>query len=162
MATNDKRRTDVRNQVLENPVWITSAEVTYEDTGDNVILFDFVNTGQIYVIHHCICQVTTLFAGGTPLLDLGSGTIPTPDDPTLSIVDADEYIAQADITATSTGVYGWATSDAYTAWAAGTLGLAITGAQATVPVVYATVSASLTAGAARFHMLISSIPGTRS
>ena len=166
MATNDKRRTDQRSQVLENPYWLTSAEFGAEDTGDSVILFSFPNAGEITIVERVIVHVTTLFAGGTPLIDVGLGTIPTDAGGTLSAIDLDDLIKQGDITATTAGVYGWATSDGYTAWAAGTVTAAATGANTiigaatTVPVVYATVSAALTAGVARLHLLVSTIPNT--
>jgi len=166
MATNDKRRRDQRSQVLENPYWLSSAEFGYEDTGDTVILFEFPNAGELTIVHHTIVQVTTLFAGGSPLIDVGLGTVATPGATTITPIDADDLIKQGDITATTAGIYGWATSDGYTAWAAGTVTAATTGANTivgaatTVPVVYATVSASLTAGVARCHLLVSTIPGT--
>lgn len=166
MATNDKRRTDIRSQVLENPYWLTSAEFGAEDTGDTVILFEFADAGKIHIVYHTIVQVTTLFGGGTPLIDVGIGTVTVPGANVITPVDADDLIKQGDITATTAGIYGWATSDAYTAWAAGTVTAAATGANTiigaatTVPVVYATVSAALTAGVARCHLLVSTIPGT--
>lgn len=166
MAVNDKRRTDIRSQVLENPYWLTSAEFGYEDTGDEVILFEFANAGEITIVQHCIVHVSTLFAGGTPSIDVGLGTVATPGANVITPIDADDLIKSADITETTAGIYGWATSDGYTAWAAGTVTAAATGANTivgaatTVPVVYATVAASATAGVARCHLLVSTIPGT--
>ena len=166
MAVNNLRRTDMRSNVLETPYWITSAEHGFLDTGDTPILFEFSEAGKIYIVHHAICEVTTLFAGGTPLLDYGFGTVTAPDLNVLTPVDADDLIKQGDITATTAGIYGWATSDGYAAWAAGTVTAATTGANTihgkatTCPVVYATVSASLTVGVAKLHLLISEVPGT--
>jgi len=166
MATNDKRRTDVRRQNLDNPFWLTSAEFGVEDTGDTVILFEFPEAGKIFIIEKAVCEVTTLFAGGTPLIDVGFGTVATPGATSISAVGADDLIDQLDITATTAGVYGWTATNSVGAatWATGAAVAnenMVVGAATTVPIIYATVSASLTAGVARVHLLVSILPGTR-
>jgi len=166
MATNDLRRTDLRSNVLETPYWITSAEFGALDTGDTAILFEWSEAGKIYIVHHCIVEVTTLCAGGTPLIDIGFGSVTAPGLNVITPIDADDLIKQGDITATTAGVYGWATSDGYTAWAAGTVTAATTGANTihgaatTCPVAYATIAAAMTSGVAKCHLLISEVPGT--
>ena len=74
-------------------------------------------------------------------------------------VDADEFIPSADITEGTLGKYPALTGDSVTLWAAGQMQL-ITCADSAVPVVYATLSSSLTAGAGVLHLLVSKVPLT--
>lgn len=72
--------------------WVRSRQITYADTGATVAILD-VPAGTLIPPWGVVAVVTTLFAGGTPLLDIGDGS------------DVDGWIDQDDITATSTGTY---------------------------------------------------------
>lgn len=164
----DYRRTDLRTNVLENPFWITSGLVdatASEDKG--ALLFSFPTAGQIIFVEQVICQIVTACTAGT-LIDIGSGTLATDAVTTggdITIVDADEYIKQDDITVGTAGRYAAVTShtsDWLTAKIAGSYAAPyiITGAATTVPCVYATISntGTITAGKLRVHMLICIVP----
>lgn len=165
MATitlKDLRRTDQRSTVEPGPVWVTSGWITYEYTNKGALLFSFpaAKVPGTVVVHSCLTEISEDFAGGTPTIDIGQGTIATDevyDGDNITIVDADEFEPNADITASNAGIYPSLTGDLVTASAAGLL-KTITPADTTVPVVYATLSASMTAGKARVHMLISEVP----
>jgi hypothetical protein len=164
----DYRRTDLRTNVLENPYWITSGLVdatASEDLG--AILFSFPTAGQIIFVEQVVCQIVAVCTAST-LIDIGSGTLATDAVTTggdITIVDADEYIKQDDITVGTAGRYASDTahaSDWLTAKIAGSYAAPyiITGAASTVPCVYATVSntGTISAGTFRVHMLITVVP----
>jgi len=165
MTMLDKRRTDQRDCILRYPFWLDSVMIEWTDDGYEIVLFSFPAAYgvQQWIIHEVCCEIITDFAGTTPLLDLGAGTIPLDTDgdgATVSAVDLDEYMKQGDITATTAGLYWAASSDWLTA-AAANAGAArlITTADATVPVVYVTMGGTdLTAGQAVFHMQVSVVP----
>lgn len=165
MATvtlKDLRRTDQRATVEPGPVWITSGWFTYEQAALGALLFSFPATkfGGIVAIQGCVVEIATAFAGGTPSIDIGEGTVSVDkvyDGDDITIVDADEYVPSADITEGTVANYPALTGDSVALWAAGQMKI-ITPADATVPVIYATLSASLTAGKGRVHVLMSEIP----
>jgi hypothetical protein len=72
--------------------WVRSRKITYADTGSTVAVID-VPAKTLIPPKGVVCVVTTLCAGGTPLLDVGDGD------------NTDGWIDQTDITATSTGTY---------------------------------------------------------
>lgn len=165
MAMLDKRRNDQRDCILRYPFWLDSKLITYNDDGYEVVLFSFPAAygAKQWLIHECCCEIVVAWAGTSPTLDLGLGTIPTNDSgdgATVTTVDADEFIPNADITEGSTGYYWAATGDFVTAKAAGTgTGRIITCADTDVPVVFVSIGgSSLTAGQAVFHMLVSVVP----
>jgi hypothetical protein len=162
MSMKDKRRADQRGQTLENPFWLTSAEINKDDDDAEAVLFSFPKAGEDYLVLGAVVEVIEAFAGGTVALNIGAGTIATDgvtDGATVTVVDADEYVPTADITNGTIGKYVATSGDMVAALAAGTF-LVITGTAATVPVVYAalTSSATITAGRARVHLLVSRIP----
>ena len=108
--------------------WVRSRQITSADTGTTVAVLD-VPAGTFIPAYGVSCIVTTLFAGGSPLIDIGDGD------------DTDGWIIQADLTATSTGTYtGDETSTAH---------YAITGKYySSADTIDAVVSAALTAGEA--------------
>lgn len=108
--------------------WVRSRQITYADTGATVAILD-VPAGTLIPPYGVICVVTTLCAGGTPLIDIGDGD------------DEDGWIDQDDLTATSTGTYaGDETTTAH---------YAITGKYySSADTIDAVVSASMTAGEA--------------
>jgi len=167
----DLRRTDLRATTLENPYWVTSAEINKDADDTEAVLFDFpltggnVNSRGITCIYAICCEITTLFAGGTITLDIGLGTIPlitTTTGGTVTITDADEYIINTEITHGTVGVYWPQASGFLTELAAGTHASPVTIAHldADIPVIYATLvsDAAITGGAARVHALLNRVP----
>ena len=164
----DYRRTDERNHVWLNPYWISSGVMVGADCEDKgAILFSFPKVKK-FCIEQVVLQVIVGFTSNT-VITIGSGTLATDGVTTggdITIVDADEYLLNADITIATAGWYGPTTantSDWLTAKVAGTHAAPyiLTGAATTVPVVYATMtnSGTIAAGTARLHMLITEIPG---
>lgn len=160
----DLRRPDQRNTVEPIPHWIASGVFSYLHDDKGALLFSFpaadVNARQV-IIHAAIAEVITGFVGGTPTVNIGLGTVATDAVTTggdITIVDADEYIPTADITVATPGFYPALTGDSVVLWAAGKL-VVLTPADATVPVIYASVAsnAALTAGYGRLHLLLSRI-----
>ncbi len=167
----DKRRTDLRGTTLENPYWVTSAEIDKDYVGYEGVLFDFPLTGGntnskgLTIIESICFEVTTEWAGGTITLDVGLGTIPlitTTDLGTVTITNADEYIINTEITEGTVGTYFSAASDFVTALAAGTFGspVKIIHLDVDIPVIYVTVTTNttITAGAGRVHALLNRVP----
>jgi len=141
------------------------AGVDCEDKG--AILFSFPKV-KVYFVEQVIFQVIVPFTSST-LIDIGTGTLATDAVTTggdVTIVVADAYLKQTDITV---GTAGWYASDTahtstwLTAKIAGSFAApyTITGAATTVPIVYATITntGTITAGTGRVHMMITEIPG---
>ncbi|HED38757.1 MAG TPA: hypothetical protein ENI76_11025 [Ignavibacteria bacterium] len=153
MAIVDKRRTDQRWNLLENPYWIVSDEINDTDDDDDTVLFSFPNAGEDYLIHACAVNVSVVF-DSTPVIVIGTGTMVSDAIGTVSDVVVDHYIKSATAGLT---VLGWKMPKN----AENVITLSnnvIVGAAATVPVIFASLTATgaITAGAAmRFHMLIS-------
>lgn len=170
MATMiDLRRTDLRDMAYQVPYWISSARMIGADCEDlGACLFSFPKAGQIIFIQEVVLQVEVAFTAGT-VLTIGSATIATDDittSGTITNVDADEYLLNADLTLGTPGYYGPTTATG-SDWLTGAVAMTyaaprfILGAASTVPCVYALFSHATTilAGAARLHMLITRIPG---
>lgn len=166
----DYRRTDQRTNVLENPYWLTSAEVVAVDAvAKAAILFSFPVASRRTVFLQVLLQVTEAFAGGTPAGTLGVGTIATNDKTTgddVTTVDNDEFITSADVTWSTPGYYEVTTATGSDYEDAVKTGLYpapayITGAASTVPCVclYLTNVGTYTAGKCRVHMLVTDVPG---
>jgi len=164
----DYRRTDERNHVWLNPYWISSgimAGPACEDKG--AILFSFPKVKKFF-IEQVVLQVITAFTANT-VITIGSGTLATDAVTTggdITIVDADEYLLNADITVGTAGWYASTTSTTSDWLAAKILGsyvapYVLTGAVTDVPVIYASMTNSdtIAAGAARLHVLLTEIPG---
>ena len=167
----DYRRTDLRTNVLENPYWISSSIIDgaavsgLKDKACTV--FSFPVAGLITIVNEVILEVLLAFTA-TTVIDVGLYTLATDAVTTAgdaTLVDVDEYIKQADITATTAGVYGSLTgataSDWLTAAAANTYAAPriIVGAAATVPCVALTpATATIIVGKCRLHMLITNVP----
>jgi hypothetical protein len=95
----DLRRTDLRTNVRINPYWIKSAEINKDVTNKIVALFAFPKAGGAYFLHEFVFHVETLFAGGTPSIDIGYCTLDDPEtDLTYSNYDKDNYMASSEIT----------------------------------------------------------------
>jgi len=156
----DLRRTDQRTNVRINPFWITSAEINKDVTNEVVALFAFPEAQGNFYLHQFVLEIPTLFAGGTPSIDIGYCTL---DDPSVNLdfsgADIDEYIPTACITEVTAGYYMPTSGDWYTAWAAGTVAvMIIEGADTAMPCITATVATGLTSGAARLHVMVSKLP----
>ncbi len=163
----DYRRMDDK-RTLWTPYWLTSGEIKGADLSDTEvgILWSFPAEKydtRILIIKNILIQVSTVFAGGTPTLDVGAGTLAT-DDVTaaglVTVVDDDEYIPNADVTATSAATYWAATGDWITAYILGANAApcVITPADTTVPCVYALGAASMASGVARVLMEVCEVP----
>ena len=164
----DYRRQD-QMRTLWTPYWITSNPVSAVDSDDlAAVVFSFPAAkygNSVIKILECACQVTTICAGGTITVDVGSATIATDavtTAGTVTLVDADEYVATAHITSGTAGLYWCQGSDWLTAALLGTNQGAeiITPADATVPcvAVYVTSDDTITAGVVRVLMQIMEVP----
>ena len=164
MAILDLRRDDQRAHTLANPVWLTSAEVNAAADDKEAVLFSFPKAGQKIFIHNAFVDVSEAFVGGTVACTIGSGTLATDAVTTggaVSIVDVDDYLDATDVsTMAAIGLLIATHSDLGAAIIANTevaVARMITGAAATVPIVYAklTSSATITAGKFRVKLLVS-------
>jgi len=81
----DLRRTDLRTNVLENPYWITSGEMTLACDDKGALFFSFPITASIapgygssfVLVHELVLQVATVFAGGTIAFTMGNYSLAT-------------------------------------------------------------------------------------
>lgn len=170
MATaviQDYRRTDLRTNVLENPFWISSGVVdgslvAIDDLA--CVLFSFPVAGQLVFVEQVMIDIITGFTSGTTI-DIGLYTLATDAVTTggeATLVDADEFLANASITEATPGTYGPAACDWLTAKIAAVNAspYVLTGAASTVPAVVLTAAnaGTIIIGKARVHMLISIKP----
>jgi hypothetical protein len=148
---------------------LVSSEVDGPDGDDKAsVVFSFpaATYGERLIkILEVAFQVTTVFAGGTITIDVGSGTLATDaavDDDNVTTVDEDEYIENANVSPGSTGLYWCQGSDWLTAALLKTNQgpEIITPADATVPcvAVYIASSDTITAGKGRVLMQVVEIP----
>jgi len=165
----DYRRTDARRQTLENPYWFTSGLVSMVDAEDKAaVLISFPTAGLITLVHAVFVQVVTIGAGGTPVCDIGYGTLATDDITTAgacTATDSDNFMPSAGATWTTAGYYpagagDWKT-DSLNVWTAAAA--MIVGKATDVPFIGAwyTDVGTPTQGAFRVHLLLSVLPGTR-
>lgn len=173
IALLDYRRPDLRKQTLENPVWITSGVFGKEADDKGALLFSFPKNpvpdnlspystyapagdlglcGKCYMIEDAVLEVVEAFAGGTPTIDVGVGTIATDaavngDNITYSANDG--VVDNTDITEGTIGFYKVASA----------LRTVITNADTSTPCVFAALASgsAITAGKARLHLKISRI-----
>lgn len=160
MAMIDYRRTDERDNIGPNPFWVRSKRMDYTGKdGFNAVMDDNQAVFMSFpvggkgpfplVIHGVIIEILAAFVGGTPLITIGDGTIPTynsTDGATVSVVTADSIAASALV---APAVVGQKIDL--------TLNLILTPADATTPVLYAALTSGspITAGAMRVNMLVS-------
>lgn len=163
MTMLDLRRTDERDHVWYNPFWVSSGELSPDADDLEAVFFSFPTVrGAQTLLYDAVFEVLQVF-NGTPDTLIGIGTIPletSTTGATVSVVDADEIFQTADIDLTSAGWTYLSGGDMLTALAAGGPGVIITNADATVPVVYATLTATgtITTGRGRLHLLMSILP----
>ena len=103
-AMLDLRRTDLRTNVLENPFWMTSGNLTYAADAKAAVFFSFPQIqsdrspgygDSIVVIHNLVLEVITAFTSDTTGFQLGAGTIATDaaiNDDTVTEVETDRFI----------------------------------------------------------------------
>jgi hypothetical protein len=163
----DYRRND-DNRTIWSPYWLTSKEIQGADLSAAAmgVLWSFpatkYGTRKLLLLNFAV-QVVTVFAGGSPTLDVGSYTLAT-DDVTTGGVATDvtpaAYVPNAGVTATSTGIY-WAGAGAFvTAKAAGLNAavMVITPSDTDVPVIGIIGAASMASGAARVLVQVVEVP----
>ena len=165
----DYRRADQRTQVLENPFWLTSGLIIANDAkAKGAILFSFPRAGEIVVVSNILVQVISTLTT-TATIDIGAGSLATDDVTTAGVLTysaVDGYIKTADQTLTAGAVYG-AGSGGSTLLTAHLAQLGVTsnarfivGAATTVPIIWAAVGGTVTAGSFRVHALVTILPGT--
>ena len=165
----DRRRMDLRVSALENPYWITSANLIASEIDNKAtVLFSFPVAGRNYFIHNLAFQITEVFDSTAPVLTIGDGTIATNaavDGDTVTDVDVDQYFEDAEILNSGTGTVGYClptTSDWFDLRAAQTAsGLIISGIATAVHCIIAYLANStgtFTTGQGRLHFLISEMP----
>lgn len=164
MTMLDLRRTDERDHVWYNPFWVSSAELTPDADDKEAVFFSFPTVrGAQTLLYEAVFEVLAVFDGTGVDALVGIGTIPletSTDGATVTAVDADEIFQTGDITITTAGFYYLSGGDMFVALAAGSPGVIITNADAAVPVVYASLTATsaITVGRGRLHLLMSILP----
>jgi len=171
----DLRRTDLRTNVLTNPYWITSAEMTAACDAEVACLFSFPITliadslceaaygNSKIIILEAVLEVNTIFAGGTPALIAGFQTLDL--QTTLAYTDEDENALIESIAGSgasaAAGTYPLHATSAYnTARVAGqhAATYVLTAKDTDVPCVTAEYSGGVTSGSSYLHLLISVVP----
>ena len=161
MVMVDYRQPDERTYIRPTPTWIESAVIRFGgnagviiDDNDAVFMSFGVGDGHIRPIriHECVVEVITAFVGGTPLIDVGMGTIPAVGDQAgavVSITDVDALMTTAVLLPAATGFKQFDP----------VANQVITPADTTTPVAYATlVSGSpITAGELQIALLVSEV-----
>ena len=151
MAFKDRRRTDPRDQIQGRPYWLTSAEVDVADVeAGTTVLFSFPGASNKVIIDACYLDVTTDLDAGT--VNIGHGTLPlddTAEGGTLTTTTADS------LWATATGDETTGTIFSYTDL--GAAPLVFDRANATVPVVIATIATAVS-GKFRVHLRVHELP----
>lgn len=157
MAVVDKRRTDARVPVNSEPFIFTSAIIDITDAGDTTILKDFLAADGTYLVTFAGVEVIQAFDGSASLI-VGLGTMATKAAGTITAIDADEFVVSADVTEATAGFYPTTGSAFATALGTGAPTV-IKGADAPVPVIYSTLTATNpTTGKLRVHIGLQKIP----
>lgn len=157
MASKEKRRYDERVPVNSEPFWFTSSIITAADTGVENVLKTFEAADGTYIVLAAGVEVIEAFDGSASLL-VGNGTMATKALGTVTAVDADQFLISADVTEATIGYYAQSGSQFATDLGAGKQTV-IKGADATVPTLYATMTAaSPTVGKCRVHFLLCRVP----
>lgn len=173
----DKRRNDLRTNILDNPWWISSAvvDVITDAVEDKAVqLFSFPVAGRVTWVLGVLFQVVSAITvdAGTALCTVGLGSLATDIITTGGVVtdvDQDSYLLTADITFGTAGFYMPLSAHTST-WLTSQMGGTVTnlasqfivGAATTVPCICAYPSnagGALTAGKFRVHLLVTEVPG---
>jgi len=167
----DLRRTDLRSNVLANPYWITSAEITPDAYDKDAVLFSFPITKSVspgygsglVLIHMMVVEVVTAF-NGTAVIIVGTGSILTDavtTGGTITDLDVDEYFEAGNVAEDTIGFnvpsggnfLGLLAAGTYSAYAQ------IVPADSTVICIEAQLTGgTITVGSAYVHVLISEVP----
>lgn len=183
MATTamlDLRRTDLRTNVLENPFWICSGEITPTCDDKAAVLFSFpvsyVATSicpafygnTIVIIQEMVMEVNTAFTGdGTEVFTLGQCSLATQAEATTVTTTTEnifvESFAGSGVNMGAGGIYPLHATSAYDTdriLLQHSSDYVITPANTTVICVAAFLSsdAAIAAGSAYLHMLIAMPP----
>lgn len=164
MSMIDFRRRDERDNIRPNPFWIRSSTMLFGgkpgfssimDDNESVFMsFPKGGKGPFPVlIQAVVVEVLTAFVGGTPLIDIGDGTIPnfnSTDGDTVTVISAVSVLAQAVLLAAVAG-----TKFLYPI----AVPFIITPADTTTPVLQATLTAgaAVTAGSLRVNVMVSEV-----
>ena len=130
MATGngmDLRRSDLRSNVLENPYWISSAEMVAKDIDTyDAVLFSFpigaaavANPSAIYgnsliCIHAFTLEVVVAVTGGTAVITIGLGSLVTddacgsvdaPGTDDVTDITVDNFLQDGDLAEATPGFY---------------------------------------------------------
>jgi len=174
----DLRRTDLRTNVLENPYWMTSGELTKAHDDKDAVFFSFPQSNVVasgygdtlILLHELVLEVNTVFAGGTIALVIGNSSLASdvcgsPGTNDVTDIDPNMYWEATDgaADAIALGFHYPTTASAYlTAKAATTWGTnaSIIPHDTTVLAIVATLTSNstITQGSAYMHALISVIP----
>ena len=147
MADTDKRLS-AAFRPTSIPEWFQSAQLGIGETGDSTVLWSVPQAAGTIVVHDAFCHISVPLAGGTPSIDVGTGTMLFDSLGAIVVVNDDNIIDTVDINEV---VVDW-----YQSAVLGN-GKILVGADATVPVIYQTVAGSLTAGAWRVYILASRV-----
>ena len=162
MAMIDFRRTDERDNIRPNPFWVRSNRMDYTGKDGFVAVMDdneavfmsFPQGGKgpfAVIVHAVFADIITAFVGGTPLITVGTGDIPTDFSTDGATVGNQVDTAVADNTVILSAATGFKVDLS--------VEIIITPADATVPVIYAALTSAspITAGALRLSMLVSEV-----
>lgn len=158
----DRQRGDERINVLANPFWISSEEVSYATalahSSAALILFTFpAAKGKSFRIRDIAIQVTSAWAGmASGSLIVGPGTIPTTTitDGTTDIT----YTASSAWLTVSAASAAIAVGVTYKNMASVGVVATVTPADSSMPVVYFKQSATPSKGKAMAHILVDRLP----
>lgn len=164
MSMIDFRRRDERDNIRPNPFWVKSATMLFggkpgfnsimDDNEAVFMSFPLGGKGPFPILIMGVSiEILVAFVGGTPLIDIGNGTIPnfnSTDGDTVTVISAVSIAAQAVVLAAVAGtklVYPLAVP------------FLITPADLVTPVLQATLTAgaAVTAGSLRVNMLVSEV-----
>ena len=164
MSMIDFRRRDERDNIRPNPFWVRSSTMLFSGKpGFSSIMDDNESVFQSFpqggkaafpvLIMGVVVEILTAFVGGTPLIDIGDGTIPnfnSTDGDTVSDQTVASVLAQAVLLAAVAGtkfLFPLAVP------------FIIIPADTTTPVLMATLTAgaTVTAGSLRVNTLVSEV-----
>ena len=164
MSMIDFRRRDERDNIRPNPFWVRSSTMLFSGkVGFSSIMDDNESVFQSFpqggkaafpvLIMGVVVEILTAFVGGTPLIDIGDGTIPnfnSTDGDTVSSISAASVLAQAVLLAAVAGtkfLFPIAVPKL------------IIPADAAVPVLLAqlTSTGTITAGSVRVNVMVSEV-----
>lgn len=157
MAFKNRRSPAQRVPVNSEPFWVKLGPLKPADAGSQILLASFPK-GNFSVLDAAV-EVLQAFDGAASI-DVGSATLPTDttvESGVLTVVDADFYVATADITEATPDLYTPVAAQYATDKGVGKSTL-IKGKAATVPCIQATIGGAPTTGLAYVHVLLSRIP----